>query len=232
MKDTYQMILWARAREDSIDNQAEQVFNILTTLNKIDYLKPRYQTVRRKRDAVEFDLTFENIRNLIIKKRDKQFPYLGSLIGFFSSLNNDEATGTSISIGVSNPRFINSVVINLNRDYKEMELEKYDELEWLFKTLIVQFKPYYGCVVSRSIGDKYDGYYNNAKDIPKSIYDLNYWGRDIVEKLKITEEKLLNIYDYEEIDEGYYLRFQKKPMDALNEAHMRLQKKINCLLRV
>lgn len=49
MIDTYKMILWARPKEESIDNQAEQLISILMALNQIEYLKPKYQTVRRKK---------------------------------------------------------------------------------------------------------------------------------------------------------------------------------------
>ena len=135
MIDTYKMILWARPKEESIDNQAEQLISILMALNQIEYLKPKYQTVRRKKDAIEFDLTLENVKRLITNKRDKQFPDLGSSISFFTSLNDNESAGISISIGVSNLKFINSIVIDLNWDYKKIELKKFEELEGLFKTL-------------------------------------------------------------------------------------------------
>lgn len=230
MIDTYKMILWTRAKEDSIDSQVDQLFNILMALNKVNYLMPKYQTVRRKKDAVEFVLTKENVRNLIITKKDKKFSDLGSLISFFTSLNDKNSAGISISIGVSNPKFINNITIDLNWDYKHLELEKYDELELLFKDLIAQFNPFYGCVVSRSSREKYDEYYDDISNKPCSIFDMNFWGNEIVENLKIDEEIASKVYEYKQINDGYFIRLSKEPLDMLDTNHMELQQGINKLI--
>lgn len=226
------MILWARPKEESIDNQAEQVFNILMALNQIEYLKPKYQTVRRKKDAVEFDLTLENVKELITNKRDKQFPDLGSIIGFFTSLNDNESAGISITIGVSNHKFINSIVIDLNWDYKKMEFKKFDELEGLFKTLIIQFKPFYGCVVSKSCKDNYDKYYDYINKKLKAIFDMNFWGHEILKELKMDDEVLSKVYKYDEISDGYYIRLLKEPFNTLNTKHMELQQEVSKLIGI
>ena len=42
--DTYAMILWSRAKESSIESQANQMFGALSILNKVDYLRPKYLT--------------------------------------------------------------------------------------------------------------------------------------------------------------------------------------------
>lgn len=47
MFDNYNMILWAKANENDLDAQAKQIFDVLTLLNRIDYLKPGYLTVSR-----------------------------------------------------------------------------------------------------------------------------------------------------------------------------------------
>lgn len=232
MIDTYTMMLWAKPKENSIDIQAKQIFDILTALSKVDYLKPRYQAVHRKKDAVEFDLTLENVSNLIINKKDKQFPNLGSLISFFTSLNDNDSAGISISVGVSNPKFINSIVINLNWDYKKLDIEKFDELVLLFKELINLFQPFYGCITSKSNSDMFDEYYNDTSNTPSSILDVNYLGKDTIKNLRISDKKLKEIYEYEIIDDGYYIRLQKEPIDISNIKHIELQKKINQLLGV
>lgn len=227
MIDTYTMILWARPKESSIENQAEQVFNILMTLNEFDYLKPKYETVYRKKDAVEFDLTLENVKALIEKNKDKQFPNLGSRISFFTSLNGDEAAGILISIGISSPLFINSIVINMKWDYKKIGLKKYNELELLFKALIVQFKPFYGCIYSKSTVDKYEHYYDRSNDRPIAIFDMNFWSNEIIKNLKINNRILSKFYDYNEIDGGIFTRLLKEPFNISDPKHIELQKKVS-----
>ena len=232
MIDTYTMILWARSKECLIENQAEQVFNILMTLKKIDYLNPKYETVYRKKDAVEFDLTLENVKALIIRKKDKQFPDLGSRIGFFTSLNEDEAAGILISIGVSDSMFINSIVIDMNWDYKKIGLEKYNELESLFKALIIQFKPFYGCISSKSTLDKYDHYYDRSNDRPIAIFDMNYWSNEIIKGLKINDKILSKFYEHDEIGDGIFTRLLKEPFNILDPKHIELQNKVSKMMKL
>lgn len=93
MIDVYMMILWAKAKEQKIDIQAQQVFDVLTHLSKVDHLKPRYLTAKKKKDVEEFGLSIENLKRLIIKKRDKQFEQLGSRFSFFTSLDESSSVG-------------------------------------------------------------------------------------------------------------------------------------------
>ena len=119
MIDVYTMILWSRANKSSIESQTKQVFDVLSILSKIDYLAPKYLTANRKKDAKEFELSFENVKDVILKKQDKQFIELGSIISFFTSKNDNEAVGISITVGSSNPKFLNTVVIKIDEDIKE-----------------------------------------------------------------------------------------------------------------
>lgn len=47
MIDTYTMILWAKANNNKIDTQTKQVFDILSTLSQVSYLRPKYLTANR-----------------------------------------------------------------------------------------------------------------------------------------------------------------------------------------
>lgn len=170
MIDTYTMILWAKANNNGIDTQAKQVFDILNTLSQVPYLRPKYLTAYQKKDTTEFELTLENIEKLITKKRDKQFEELGSKISFFTSLNDNDSVGISISIGVSKAKFQNTVVLDLNIDYKEQSVKKFDELSEIFKKLVIVFAPFYGCITSRSNGSMFDTYYDKTNNTPTSIF--------------------------------------------------------------
>lgn len=232
MIDTYKMLLWARPNENPLDIQAEKLFEILTTFGKFDCLRPRYQTVRRKKDAVEFDLNLESVKKLIVDKRDKQFPDLGSMISFFTSLNDADSARISISIGVSNSRFVNSLVVDLNWDYKKIELRKYDELQLLFEALIVLFEPFFGCITSRSNSERYDDYFDEADNKPSSVFDMNYFGQELLNNLRISDETLSKIYACKEIGDGCFIRLLKEPLDVSNVDHMELQEDINHLLGI
>ena len=227
MIDTYTMILWAKANNNKIDTQTKQVFDILSTLSQVSYLRPKYLTANRKKNTTEFELTLDNVEKLITKKRDKQFEELGSKISFFTSLNDDESVGISISIGVSKAKFQNTIVLDLNFDYKEQSVEKFDELSEVFKKLVSVFAPFYGCI--RSNSSMFDTYYDKINNSPTSIFDINYWGEDIVNDLPISEIRK-KVFECIEINSGYYIRLQKEPINISNINHMKLQKDINCLL--
>lgn len=229
--DTYAMILWSRAKESSIESQANQMFGALSILNKVDYLRPKYLTAYRKKDAKEFELSFKNVRNIILKERDRQFMDLGSRVSFFTSMNDNESVGISMSVGISNPRFVNTVVINLT-DIKTEKMVSYHKMADIFKRLVEVCNPFYGCIACDKNKNMFNGYYNQEKDIPTSIFDINYWGRDIVSHLEIREEVLSKVYEYEEIDGGYYIRLLKEPIDVTKRKHIELQKDINYLLGI
>ena len=232
MIDVYTMILWSRANKSSIESQTKQVFDVLQILSKIDYLTPKYLTANRKKDAKEFELSFENVKDVILKKQDKQFIELGSIISFFTSKNDNEAVGISITVGISNPKFLNTVVIKIDEDIKEYSGICLDELAYVFKKIVQVYKPFYGCITCKSNRNMYGNYYNDDKDIPNSVFDVNYWGRDIISHLEIREEVLSKVYEYEEINGGYYIRLLKEPIDVTKREHIELQKEINYLLGI
>ena len=231
MIDVYTMILWAKAKEQKLDVQAQQAFDVLTHLSKVDYLKPRYLTAKKKKDVEEFGLSIENLKRLIIKKRDKQFEQLGSRFSFFTSLDESSSVGISICIGVSEKRFQNTIVVDMNLDYKKESIDKFDGVSEVFKEVIDIFDPFYGCITSKSVRDMFDAYYNKTSDLPTSIFDINYWGEAICDKLEIDKiEK--EVFECTRINHGYYIRLQRAPIDVLNTEHIKLQKKINSLLRI
>jgi len=231
MDDTYTMILWARANHDGTGAQARQVFDMLTILSQVPYLRPKYLTANKKKDVTEFEATLENIEELIMKRRDKKFPQLGSKISFFTSLEDGEASGISICTGVSEDKFLNTVVLDLNVDYKELETERFDELCKVFKQLVGIFRPFYGCIASRSNGDRFDAYYDKAGNCPVSVFDVNYWGEEAASKLAVSSIQG-KVFECVEMGNGYYIRLQKEPIDSSNAGQLELQGEVNCLLGI
>ena len=219
MRDSYEMILWAKANENKLGIQTRQVFDILTILNEVPYLKPKYLTAYKKGDIEEFKLTVENVEKLIIKEKDRKYPELGSRISFFTSLEDEEAVSISIQIGVSENKFNNTIVIDLNYDYKNEKIEMFDELSNIFKKLVGIFNPYYGCITSESVIDVFDLYYDDLRNSPTSIFDINYWGEDLISKLAINRIKN-KVFECVKLNKGYYIRLQKEPLDILNTEHV------------
>lgn len=232
MVDTYTMLLWVKPNEDDIEIQTKQVYNLLSILSKVNYLRPKYLTASNKKNVTEFELSFENVKKLITRKKDKQFSDLGSRLSFFTSLNDSESVGISITVGVSNPKFLNSLVINFNIDIKKQKNTSFNELANVFKELINACTPFYGCFTCKSNRNMFNGYYNDGFNIPNSIFDLNFWGKNVISKLAVNEEILSKMYEYEKIKGGYYIRLQKNPIDTTNTQHMEFQKQVNCMMGI
>ena len=234
MTNTCTMVLWINPGEECLEDQVERIFETLSEICKIDTLHPEFLTSRSKKAAKKFILTKENIQKLILKKQDKLFSDLGSTLSFFTSMNDDEANGISISTGITNTKFNNSLVIDIDSSDLINDDEKLLQLIPLFKKIVKINKPFYACITDRGNKSLYDGYINTEKKQPKAAYWMNYWGKDIVSQINFrqayTNEELNRIYDIEEYEGGYFLNLTKEPTDFENNEHMVLQKSINSIL--
>lgn len=232
--NTYTMLLWAKPNKNNIDAQATQIYRSLCVLSSNNYLKPKYLTAARKKDVSEFRLSIESIKNLILKSKDSIFPDLGSIVSFFTSLNESHSVGITIHIGNANPRFINSIVLDpiILNSYNGTEDYgiSYDNLACIFKELIIIFKPFYGCVASSHNLSLYDNNFVNSLNLPQAVYDLNFWGSEIVDRINPDRSFIPNIYEFQRIEDGYYIRLQQEPIDIKNLLHIELQKQANHFL--
>ena len=77
---------------------------------------------------------------------------------------------------------------------------------------------------------------NNYKDVIKKCTNVVF--PSIIDIEVITENDLDNVgkiekevFECTRINHGYYIRLQRAPIDVLNTEHIKLQKKINSLLR-
>lgn len=52
----------------------------------------------------------------------------------------------------------------------------------------------------------YGGYYDDEKQVPNAISNLNYWDRSIINKLYSIDTVHSKLYKFEEINNGYYIR--------------------------
>lgn len=234
MTNTYTMILWINPIEECLEDQAERIYKTLSEIGKIDTLHPRFLTAKSKKSAKKFILSKENIYDLILKKQDNLFPDLGSIFSFFTSMDDDKINGISISTGITNAKFTNSIVINIGSSDLINDDEKLLQLIPVFRKIVKINKPFYACIADRGNMNLYDGYINKEKNQPQTAYWMNYWGKDIISQIDFKQayanEELKNIYDIEEYEDGFFINLTKEPTDVENDEHMSLQKSINSIL--
>lgn len=236
MIDTYSLILWAPPKKEIKEEQVQKIYDILSALIEFgEPFLPNYLPAKRKSECKPFVLKHDNIEKLL--KKSPKYEELdeklgvGKTIGFFSSLEDDDSSVITISIGNSNPRGNNTIMINFpaNFDFNQPDIS--DKLSKLFKELIKIFEPYWGCISGWFNSQQYDGYYNHDRGIPNALFWMNYWGEDIASKLKVSKEikkeKIDRLHRIEEYQKGYFIRLQELPIDINNESQINFQNEMN-----
>ena len=241
MIDTYSLILWGKANNETKQEQIQKIYQILSILKEFgEPFVPNYLPAKKKVDCKSFILSVENIE-LLLKKTQKEEELdtklgVGKSIDFFSSLNDDASSGIGIRLGNSSPRITNTVVIDFptNFDFKQPDIS--NRLAELFKELVKIFNPYWGCISSRFNCQQFGGYYNKDKDIPNTVFWMNYWGEDITNALKVSKKvqkgKTDNLYEVKEYQDGYFLRLQEKLINLDNEKEVSFQKMVNSIFEL
>ena len=235
MSNNFTMILWMKPVEETFENQMERVYGTLREISQIDTLYPRFLPAKTKKLAKEFILSKGNTRELVQINHDKLFPELGSRFSFFTSMNDDEMNGISISTG--NQKFTNSIVIKIkSSDFFIKGYEKLLQMVPLFIRIVKMNNPFFACIADRRNESMYEGYFNEEKQQPKAVYWMNYWGKDIVSQIGFEQayrnEELSKVYNIEEFNGGYFINLTKEPTNFENDEHMELQKSINLMLRL
>ena len=141
MKQSYTMILWSKPYDAEIDEMTDICYQVLSELkNYGTELSPKYLPVGRKADVKEFVFSKENIKYKLEKNGDRKggsvFYDLGSRISFFSSLNDGLSCGIKLTVGMSNPKLVNSLIVDLPYTKFSGFDDRLDEFEALFKRLI------------------------------------------------------------------------------------------------
>ena len=102
----------------------------------------------------------------------------------------------------------------------------------LVKDLVQLFDAFYARFTSDKNFDLYEECYDHNRRIPKVFFWVNYWGNDIIKKLKLDDRVLESVYEYEITEDGHYIRIQKEPIDIFEQKDMELQKRLNDLLKL
>lgn len=226
MKDSYKIIIWAKPQEESLEEQVNCTFRILDTFRRYRFCDTLLLPANSKKEVRAFDLEEKNIVKHILSKRDKIFPDLGSLLSFFTSLNEDEAMGIIFTVGLYNCKFNNTMTVSLPDNFAPLKIIG------LFKDLCEIYKAFYGCITSNFNLKLYDKWYDADRRMPKVVFWENYWGKEIVDKIQIDNEMLKGIYKYEITENGYYIRLQEEPLDMLQNEDIENQKRANSLFKL
>ncbi len=230
MIQEHSIILWADAVKEDFHQSLNKAYKLLLALKEFGpELSPNYITAKRKKEAKKFDLSLDILKEQLKKGVNKEgntvFPDLGYRISFFSSLKDDDSAGISISVGVSNPRFKNSFVVELPLSlpiYTSNEVRS--KLVLLFKECITVFEPFWGCISNSVNIRRYDGYWGDK--LPTTIHWVNYFGSQVSEEL--GESKILSSpYINEKFHSGALVLLKDEPINDEFEEDVKIQQKAN-----
>jgi len=230
----YTIVLWMRDYDETLNNQIGRIFSSLKEMATLKYLTPKYLKACSKNKAEEFELSKENIRKLIDQNRvDNKREQLGSMFGFFTSMDDDTMCGISFSTGIRTEKFVNTLVINIsNQDYEDTH--NAEEINNLFTKLVDINRPFYAYLSEDENASMYEQYMKSIDEAPDAVLWVNYFGEAIATKLNISEKmadtNIEELCEIRELNDGYYIRLQESPINNLSEEQLSNQKKINSIL--
>lgn len=233
MVQTYTMILWAQPKKEDFETVVKKAYATLQSLAKYgEDISPKYLTAARKKDALPFQWSYGAFRELVAgsvnKEGGKVFSELGYTFSFFSSLNNKESAGISMTTGMVNPRFKNTFTLNFPQSYNMSDPDKAEKAAAAFSDCISAFEPFWGCVANSANSLRFSGYYREG--LPTSFHWLNYFGGEITGKLGKDKLEKLPIHTARAVADGYLLRLDQAPLDDENSEAISKQKQVNELL--
>lgn len=230
MLQTHTLILWADAYEADFEESLEKTYTLLKLLKESGLgLDPKYLPAMRKKDAKTFELTKTSLAELLRKGVHKEgkvvFPDLGYRTHFFSSFNDNDSAGIMLGVGVSNPRFYNTCVVELPISLKIYDEHTIERLMTLFKKSIVVFDPFWGCIGNSVNSRRYGGYYGD--ELPITVHWINYFGSRLS---KFYGDKMIvsaPVYSAEKFHKGYFIELKEKPINDDVKEDIALQQQAN-----
>lgn len=227
----HSIILWAEPKKEAFEDLSVKCYNILNILKNFSPdLSPKYILDFETKKFKEYEFNINEIKKIlkdnINKEGDKIFPELGYRIHFISHLNTANTTGISMTIGASFERITNTINIGIKDDFVLYDNHKVNfHLVKLFKNLIELYKPFWGCVSNDINSNRIEKFIKSNK--PTTVHWLNFWGSKLLNELKINNWENAPIEEYEQIDDGYFIKLKKEPIDDENENDLLLQQNAN-----
>jgi hypothetical protein len=225
------MILWAEPRDEEFDTIIRRAFDTMQALKEFGTeISPNFLTAKRKIDAKPFEWSFktfeEAVKNGLNKDGENVFPDLGYSISFFSSCVEKDSASISMTIGVSNSKFKNTLVVNLPQSLPLFNnFIVNDKLIQTFKNCVTIFKPFWGCIANKTNSRRFDGYLNDI--LPTTTHWVNYWGKDIVKKLGAEKFEKEQGFLIEDLEDGYFLKLKETPINDESADDILSQVRVN-----
>lgn len=231
MIQMHTMVLWSETRVEKFDVIVRRAFDTMQALKEFGIeLSPNYLTVARKKNAKPFEWSFkafeEVVKNGLNKEGKNVFQKLGYSFSFFSSLIEKESASINMTVGVTNSKFKNTLVVNLPQSLPifndSIVIEK---LIRVFKDCTITFEPFWGCIANKANSRRFDGYLNDV--LPTTTHWVNYWGKDIVNRLDVQKLEKEQTFLIENLGDGYFLKLKETPINNECTADILLQDKAN-----
>ncbi|MNO63263.1 hypothetical protein D3C76_539650 [compost metagenome] len=231
MIQMYTMIFWGKAREEDFDYTSKKIFDILQCIVEGDIgIDSFYLTASTKRNTSQLELNYNSITEILKKGVNKEgktiMPELGYSIGLFSSLDEEKSASITITVGITNPKFYNILIVQLPFSLQLMEdVLTMEKVSLLFKKVINTFDPFWAALVNKPNTRRFDGHMNDH--LPTAVHWLNYWGKDIVELVGVESIENSPLYAKEKIKEGYFLKLKQTVIDDTCDQDIMLQREAN-----
>lgn len=225
------MLFWSKARTVDFEGTAMQAYNIMQALMEYgEELCPVYLTVSKKQDIAPFNWSYDSFVEILKKGVNKEgkneTSELGYSVNFFSSLIEKNSASISMTVGGTNPKFKNTLIISLPQSFSLYnDSSSLDKLEAVFRKCAALFNPDWAAIVNKVNSRRYNGYFNG--DIPSTIHWLNYWGIDIIDRLEKRNLEQAPILLKEKLNDGYLLKLKRTPINDLVQEDIEIQCKAN-----
>ncbi len=229
MIQTHSLVLWKKAETRDFYAYTKEAYEIMQVLISYGICIPAYETVMRKKDAKLFEWNYDNfseaVKKNVSKEGDTLFQNLGYTISFFSSLNNDKASGITLTIGNTNTKFVNALVIDFSPSINLYNENAASLVNDMFCECVDIFKPFWGCISNMKNTRTFKKFMNDSK--PTTVHWINYWSDGIINE--IGKDKIQVVLDSCENCSFKNGIFKIKPiaMNVDNEEDIKLQQMIN-----
>lgn len=201
MFQTYTIVLWLNKQRRSAEEATQLLHTIFDCMGHLDpRAVPRYETVRRKRDAIALDGSEESLKQVVsaaMKKMDS--PDDVCSFGFFSNLDEDLSWGLGCLLGNLSTQACYAITIDLPLEF-DSYIKHPDELYGLFRELTDRLHPFYSFICNNRDPRPKEPWEGK----PNRIHWVNYFADPVVER--IGRRRLQKLPQAEFVPGGVYLR--------------------------
>jgi hypothetical protein len=224
--DKHSLILWARSKDIDLDGMTDIAYPMLRLLkNYGEGLDPKYLPGGSPSKTKEFDCTWNNVKACFDEEIDREglrlFGHFVATVVFISSCDQETFSRISLSIGNSGPRFHNTIVIDLSKNFLKLFM-RCDDFITIFKELAQLFEPFYGFVYGTESRLPDAPLWQNDK--PNQVYWLNYYDQGIAEVVGL--DAVLTLPGVERVANGYFFQLPDGPIDVNNPLHLQKRQEL------